>query len=62
MAPVALAYPLGSGQIVTPDRQCQNAVVPQLIVVVQVFMAQGDPHDPLGNQTGKGVFPSLRGR
>ena len=61
MAPVTLANPLGSGQIFTPDHQCQNAVVPKLIVIVQVLVAQGDPQDPLGHQAGKGVFPPLRG-
>jgi len=51
MVPVALAYPPGSGQIVTADSRCQNAAVPQLIVIVLVFMAQGGPRDPPGNQT-----------
>ena len=61
MTPATLARLLGSSQIVTPDRQCQDTVVLQLIVIVQVFVIRSDPRDPLGHKTGKGGFPALRG-
>ena len=57
--PVLLAHPPFPGQIPLTHQQGESAVLAQIIVVVQVFVAQRQAIHPLGHQIPHTVFDAL---
>ena len=59
MAAVALAHPVGAGDVAAADGQRQHAVVAQLVVIVEILVPQSDRHDPLRDETVQLVLAAL---
>ena len=61
LAPIPFASAFLAGQVVTSTQQCHQRIVPQLVMIVEVFVAQRDAHHTLGEQLFDWVldqFPS----
>ncbi len=59
-APVALPPPAVAGDVVTAQRQRQNAVAGRDVMVVDVPVAQRDPHHPPGDGAPEAVPGAVR--
>jgi hypothetical protein len=59
-AAVALAQALAALGIVLGDQHGHEGVMPQLVVVVEIFVAQAQTEDALLDQFGQGVFDEVR--
>ena len=59
LAFVAFPEPVLAGGIFLSHDGCQQGIVPQVIVVVEVFVAQGQGIDSLGYEMFKGVLDEL---
>jgi len=59
LALVAFPEPVLAGGIFLSHDGCQQGIVPQVIVVVEVFVAQGQGIDSLGYEMFKGVLDEL---
>ena len=55
---VAAGFALGG--VFEPVERAQDGIVAQMVVIVQVLVAEGEGHDALGHQRGDGVFGARR--
>ena len=60
LAPVAWVQPLVACHIAFTDQRRQQGIGPQLVVIVQVFIAQGQGEHPLLDQLLDRVFDQIR--
>jgi hypothetical protein len=54
--PILFAPPPGALHVPLPGQQRQQGILPQLIVVVEIFVAQGDPVHALAHQFADAVL------
>lgn len=59
LAPVLGTDATGAGRIVMSASDRQQRIVPQFVMVVEVFVAEGDAEHPLGEQMFEAVFDQV---
>src|SRR5512144_2151668 len=59
LAPIPLSLPGLARGIILADDSGEQGVAPQVVMVVEVLVAQGQAVDPLGDEIGEGVLDEV---